>query len=207
MSEFYILEYSDAAPGCPIYLGGELNHEETEWNIFEPHPFEVNVEKNYVLQITDKTIKDVKFDMEGRHGKYVSKNFLDVCDELHVRYRAIPLDIVLANGKRTSKKYFFFLPVDYIMLMDRKSSIFAEDVDAETGQVKYNKLFPFSPIYNKIDSFVPIADPTPELFCCLENMELVCTKRFKEKSEKNELLGIKYIPIDASYKYDPWADW
>jgi len=65
VTSFYLFEYSDAAPGCATYLGGELNHDETEWNIFERRPFEMKVEKKYVLQITDKSIKNVNFDMEG----------------------------------------------------------------------------------------------------------------------------------------------
>jgi hypothetical protein len=207
MSDFYILEYSDADPGCPVYLAAELNHEQTEWNIFEPRPFDVEVKNDYVLQITDKTIRDVDFDMEGRHGKYVSRQFLDVCQSLGVSFRAIPLTILLPNKKKTRKEYFFFLPCDYLMLMDRSSSVFVEDIDPETNRPKRNKLFPFSPVYNRIDSFVPIAGETPELFCCLENMELVCTEKFKQEAEKNRLLGIRYVPIDSSYKYDPWAGW
>lgn len=207
MTNFYILEYSDAEPGCPTYLGGELNHDETEWNIFEPEPFSIKIEQNYVLQIKDKSIKNINFDMEGRHGKYVSRDFLDVCDTLNVRYRAVPLTILLPTGKESAKAYFFFLPADYIMLMDRGSSKFTEDVDPDTNRTKFNKLFPSSPIYNKIDLFIPIAGATPELFCCLENMELVCTDKFKTEAEKRRLIGINFSQIDSSYRYDPWADW
>jgi hypothetical protein len=38
-------------------------------------------------------------------------------------------------------------------------------------------------------------------------MELVCTEKFRHEAEKNRLLGIRYVPIDSSYKYDPWAGW
>lgn len=81
------------------------------------------------------------------------------------------------------------------------------ELNLETGQPITDKVFPPTPVYEKITKFVAKDIVTPQLFSCIEIMQLVCTETFKREAESLGLKGIKFTPIDERYVYDPWADW
>jgi hypothetical protein len=202
-NNFYILKYCDEDPGCPTYLGGELSPEETEWELFEPHPDKVTVRNQYVLQITDT---EIAFDMSNGDQPYVSQYFLEVCDLLAVPYRAIPLDILYPNGEKSLKDYFFFLPGANIQLMDRSASEFKEEKILGTDETQMNVIFTGCPMYAQIKKFVPLRMDTPHLFFCIENFGLVCTSQFRGAGTHKRLAGVRFVPLDENYRYNPWGE-
>jgi len=207
LANFFVVQYQGGTQGCPFHLPGGLNQERLEWDLYEKNPFDITIKKEYVYTVTDPDIESIEFDLYGSGTKFVSDKFLDMCVELNVKFRAIPLEIVL-NGKRISnKKYFLFIPGDYNALMDVLASDFSEELDVESGGVMMNKIFPSHPIYSKINRFVPKFGITSHFFRCIELMDLVCTREFMSKTHEKKLHGIRFVPIDDTYRFDPWADW
>ncbi|WEF32427.1 hypothetical protein [Pseudoduganella chitinolytica] len=198
----YILKYTDSDPGCPTYMAAELSSE-PEWDLFVAHPDEVVVEKKYALRITDGEITDIDFDMDSGDQRYVSAEFLKVCNELNVPHRAIPLRIELPNGDKAKKDYFFFLPKCNLSLLDRLNSDFQEEVDPELGGTLINGVFG-TPIYSSISKFIPLDMDTPNLFFCVDIFELVCSDAFRLLSIRNNLKGVAFLPLDESYRYNPF---
>ena len=204
--KYFALKYSDDAPGCPTYLAAELNPTEREWDLFVPDPSNIKVQKKYTLKITDPDISSIDFDMDSGDQKYVSQQFLDICDSLNVPYKAIPLEIKFSNGERSKKDYFFFLPGLSLQLLNRSLSTFEEEMVLGSDQIQMNGIFPECPIYAKISKFVPLQIRTGNLFFCIETFELVCTSEFRDAATKNGLVGISYTAIDENYIYDAWGD-
>ncbi|QGZ40041.1 hypothetical protein IP92_05974 [Pseudoduganella flava] len=203
MKNFYIAQYTNKHPGCPIYMAAELNHRVTEWPSFVYDPAAITVTKDYVLQVTDPEIVEVNFDMSNGDQKIVSQEFLDVCTGLDVPHRSVPVKIILADGSPTRKSYFFFLPGASLALLDRDQSDFEDEQDLENGGVLYNTVYPGVPIYARIDKYVAKDIGTPPLFFNPDIFELVCTEEFKAVGEK--LLGVQYLPLNETYRYAPFG--
>jgi hypothetical protein len=123
-----------------------------------------------------------------------------------MHYRAIPLRLTHAGAKAAMKDYFIFLPGTHIALLDRERSEFLEDRDERSGQVAENRLFPGTPMYSWIKRFVTRNDCAANLFRCTETMDIVCSEEFKARAERKGLKGIKFVPIDDRYRYDPWGE-
>ncbi|QJE00289.1 hypothetical protein HH212_09875 [Massilia forsythiae] len=203
---FYVLKYTDKNAGCPTFLSAELTPSETEWELFVPNPFNINIKNKYILKIIDPDIENIAFDMDSSDQKYVSKQFLNVCDSLSISYRAIPLEILFTDGRKTTKDYFFFLPGKNIELLDRKKSSFKEEKVLGSNQTEMNGVFPSCPIYSKIERFVPVQTYTENLFFCIEIFEIVCTESFRKIALQKNLIGIDFLPIDEDYQYNPWNE-
>lgn len=204
-ARFYVVKYRAGDAGCPPYLSGELNREEWEWSMYVADPFGIDVKHEYVLELSDPSIS-VDFDFYGAQTNYVSKEFLTVCEGMGVRWRAIPINIVI-NAKPVSQKiYSIFLPADHESLLDREKSEYSEGRDLETKEVAENKLFPGTPVYSWIKNFIPREKCSANLFRCTETLELVCSRDFKAQVERYALKGIEFVPIDESYSYDPWGE-
>lgn len=202
---FYVVKYCPGEPGCPHYLSGEVNRDEWEWPMYAMDPFSVTVKHDYVYVVSDPGVS-VDFDFYGNQTNFVSENFLGVCDAAGVKYRAIPLRIEFEGAAVAQKSYFIFLPGEHVDLLDRNQSEFEEDRDMETGEVAINNLFPGAPMYSWIRRFVPRKDCKANLFRCKETMEVVCSAEFKIRAERDALKGIEFVPIDESYRYDPWGE-
>ncbi len=68
-----------------------------------------------------------------------------------------------------------------------------------------DKSFPGQPVYSWIRKFV--AEPVPlNVFHCIELMQLVVSERFVSLSRNRGIKGVGFVPIDASYRYDPWGE-
>ncbi|MGS0897312.1 hypothetical protein ACVBGC_33040 [Burkholderia stagnalis] len=204
-SHFYVVKYRSGDAGCPPYLSGELSRGEWEWPMYVADPFGIEVKHVYVLTLSDPSMQ-IDFDFYGTQTNYVSKEFLTVCDNMGVRYRAIPINIVRNIEFINQKDCSIFLLGDHESLLDRQNSEYLEDRDLETKEVAENKLFPGTPMYSWIKRFVPREDCSSNLFRCTETLELVCTDDFKAEVERFALKGIDFIPIDESYSYDPWGE-
>lgn len=202
---FYVIEYKPGDDGCPYYLSGTLNHEAWEWSLFEPDPDKIEIQNEYVYQITDDEIKDVNFDFYGGDTYFFSDSLLAICEEMGVPFRQIPIKIVMPNGW-TKQNYSVFLPKDNISLIDSTKSDFKLERNMLTGEVEEYESFPGNPIYSWIRKFTPRADINKHLFRCLDNMEMVCSSEFMEKCKSRELTGLNFNPIDNEYVYDPWHE-
>jgi|SRR5471030_962869 len=208
MSEalFFAIEYASGSAGCPPYLSGEFNQRSWEWAPYEQNPDSVTINNNYIFSISDKNISSVDFDFYGLDDYYVSSRFIDVCNKLGVRFRPVPMKIIFSDNRKTSKDYFIFLPAESSALLDTEKSEFKIDQDLATGKPLINGIFGDSYVYSWVKKFVPVVGVGLHLFRCKETMDLFCSREFKEASESNDLLGLRFVPIDQNYRYDPWGE-
>lgn len=90
--------------------------------------------------------------------------------------------------------------------MDREKSEYQVDCVLETRENMMSKLYPDCYVYSWIKKFIPHVGIDEHLFRCVETMELVCSGTFMEKAVESGLLGLRFIPIDENYRYDPWGE-
>lgn len=203
---FYVLEYNWADEGLPAFISGEFNHPEFEWDYFNPTSFsQANIKNSYEFRITDKSITTIDFDFYDPRAPIVSDAFLAVCGELGVNYKAVPLSIYFSNGERSLRSFHLLLALQSASLLDRISSTFLEDKITESGQVAMDKAFPTHPVYSWIKDF-RITPTDMHLFHCIEIFHLCASSEFKERSEARNLKGLGFVPIDSTYRYDPWGE-
>jgi hypothetical protein len=205
--KLYILEYRPDGDGCPYFMAEEGEPGAWEWDNQDPNPFGIRVTSSYALRITDHEIRFIDFDLYGTNLKYVSDQFIEVCDAFDVRFRPVPLDVTFWDGSRPQKKYSVFLPADHLPILDPERSIVEVERVAETGEPMGNRYFPQIPFYKKIEKFVVKDIGLPPLFQCVEINALVCGEEFRVAALNAGLRGLKFVPLDDSYSYDPWAGW
>lgn len=208
MSEvlFFAIEYASGEAGCPPYLSGEFNQTAWEWAPYEQNPESLTINNNYVFSVFDKNIDSADFDFYGLDDYYVSSKFIDICNQLGVRFRPIPMEIIFSENRKALKDYFIFLPAENYALLDTEKSEFKIDLDLATGKPLINGVFGDSYVYSWIKKFVPVDGVGHHLFRCKETMDLFCSRRFKEAAESNDLRGLRFVPIDQHYRYDPWGE-
>ncbi|NHZ66909.1 hypothetical protein [Massilia genomosp. 1] len=198
---YYILKYKACGAECPIRLSGRLNQHKWEWDGFETKPNDVDIVKNYEFTVSDRKIKSLEFDFYGYLTKFVSEKFLKVCDDLNVKFRAVPLKFIVQK-KEIDKKYYIFLPVDHFSLLDAELSEFEAVRDDETGELFEDKIYPGQVVYENITKFVISDGEFPHLFKCSEILELVCTREFMQLAIERGLNCIDFIPLDVNFKYN-----
>ncbi|WP_323600882.1 hypothetical protein [Pseudomonas putida] len=110
-SNYYVLRYNPQESGCPIVLSGFFNCNEFEWDPFESNPLELNIAKQYVLQLSglEMELSGLEFDYYSIGDTFVSREFLAVCDKVGGKYKAIPLQITYKEQCRQGDFSFFFL--------------------------------------------------------------------------------------------------
>jgi hypothetical protein len=205
MKTYYAIDYAPDDAGCPHYLIGNYTPEEWEFETDEPNPLNLTINERYKLELTDRDVKSLNFDYYGNEPKLVSKKFLELCDELGVKFRAIEIDVKLATKGRPTYIYYIFLPGDSISLLNTEDSEFTVERIVETGEPMTNNRHPSTPIYSRIDRFSVKDIKTPPLFFCVEILQLVCTDEFRARALHLQLNGMSWVPIDESYVYDLWA--
>jgi hypothetical protein len=202
---YYAMHYNSADEGCPVSLTGFFNCDRFEWSPYETHPEKIEIKNEYRLALSDSNINinTVDFDFYQVSATYVSRRFLEVCDLLSAKYRAIPLEIS-SGSKVTKSDYFIFLPGESLPALDKASSVYEAAKDLETGSIINSPLYPGEVSISRIDSFVVSAGVGSDIFRCQETLQIFCSDRFKLAAAG--LKGIKYDPVNESYKYDPWSD-
>lgn len=203
--KFHALQYEPAAEGCPDNLTGFFNHDRFEWSPYENHPERLEIKNEYSLALSDPNtcIDRLDFDFFEVGVTYVSQNFLNVCDSLGAKYRAIPLEISQGNKFRKDE-YFILLPGESLAALDKKSSTYVAAKDLENGDVIASPLFADQITIDKIDLFVLLPGIKSDIFRCQETLQIFCSERFKAAADK--LKGISFVAIDEAYRYDPWSD-
>jgi hypothetical protein len=205
MKRFYVINYEPDGIGSPYYLGGNYDPEEWEFDIDDPNPLDIKVNREHALSVTDPEIKNIDFDFYTPDPTIVSKEFLALCEKQEVAFKAITLDISLAKRKNQGKKYSIFIPATHIALLDIENSVADIEKILETGENKINPIFPPNFVYAKIEKFATKEIQTPPLFQCIEIRQLVCTEEFKAEALSRNLKGLKFVPIDEQFQFDPWA--
>jgi hypothetical protein len=203
--KFYIVEYAGGSSGCPIYLAGEENCD-WEWETYDPEPDKYVIKNKHIFQCTDLDDVDLDFDYIGSPRRFVSHKFIEMCDLLGVKYRAVPVEVRLANGGKPSKDYFFYLAAEWAALLDEEKSEFSLEKNLTTGEVSVNKFYPGAHCYNWIKKFSVRNGLDRDFFWCSELMEHACSQRFVDESIKKGLKGLNFIPIDEHFMYDPWSE-
>lgn len=204
-SEFYMLEYQGGEKGCPIFLEGTESHD-WEWEIYDPNPCQVSIEHDYIFSITDKDVEELELDYAGSPSRFVSAEFLEVCNSVGALYRAVPVTVYLATGAEAQKKYFYFLTMQWESLLDESASSYSLELSSDSNTPAMNKFYPGAHSYNWIEKFVVRKGIESDIFWCSEIMEHVCSQRFVDESIRRKFKGIRFIALDDSFKYDPWGD-
>ena len=203
--KFYKLCYQPDGFGCPHYLSGEYNVESFEWENFEPNPDRLTIQNTYTFNVTDDEINTLNFDFYGDVAPIVSNEFIAICDALNVKRRIVPLQLSLNGTIWNGKVLNLLLPCQSEQLLDRVRSEFAEERVVETGAVMMNRIHPGVHVYAWIKRFSTL--PTnADLFWCIELLEICVSEKFKRLALANNLHGLKFIPIDESFFYDPWGE-
>jgi hypothetical protein len=201
---FYVVTYSAGAAGCPHYLTGDYSPEEWEFDTEEADPVSLKIDKQYPLKITDSETSALLFDFYEPSPTIVSQEFLHLCEKYKAKYRAIPLNITRPKKRPVQKQYSIFLPGDHIALLDVNSSIAEAEINTDTGGPLINKTFPTTPVYAKIERFVPKNTSTPSLFWCVEIGKLMCTEEFQKGASSAGLYGLVFVHTD-DFRHDPWG--
>jgi len=202
---YYVMGYDSGKEGCPVSMAGFFNCERFEWDPYGSNPERLEINHDYSLSLTslDMEIEKLDFDFHQVGATYVSKRFLEVCDVLGAKYKAVPLE--LKSGKKTRRgEFFIFLPGESLAAMDKDRSIYEVSRDIETGHVICSPLYPGSVSIDRIDLFVVSETIKSDIFRCQETLELFCSERFLLAA--NKLKGISFSKIDSTYKYDPWSE-
>lgn len=202
-NNYYAMSYDSTGEGYPVSMAGFFNCEQFEWDPYETNPNKLDIKHDYSINLTSLgvEIKDIDFDFYQVGATYVSKAFLKICDDLGVKYRAVPLE--LKSGKKTRRgDFFIFLPGESLATMDKERSVY-EVSNIETSATVYSPLYPGAVSIDKIEFFVVSEYIRADFFRCQETLELFCSKRFKLSA--HNLKGISFVKIDSSYRYDPWA--
>ncbi|WP_372490448.1 imm11 family protein [Pseudomonas sp. WHRI 8519] len=202
---YYVMNTDLTEAGGPVSMAGFFNCERFEWDPYEANPQELEIKHKYKLHLTDSNldINKIDFDFYQIGATYVSQRFLDVCDSLGVKYRAVPLELQVGQKTRRGE-FFIFLPGESLAAMDKAKSIYKVSKDIETGKVIDSSLYPCSVSIDKIDLLVISKDIQSDMFRCQETLELFCSQRFFAAAR--ELKGISFLLIDDTYKYDPWSE-
>jgi len=204
-SDFYLVDYAGADMGLPVFISGDYNVDEWEWDEFDPNADKVKITKTYKFKIADKKIKKIGSDFLGFPHNIVSEEFLSLCKERHVRCLAVPVKVMHADDSVPEKKYYIFSPLEAVQLMDSSKSNYGFDKDIKSGDVIYNKYHPAAPAYGWIKRFYNRENVDVSFFLCIELMKWVCSQNFKEAAEKR-LTGFSFMPIDSSFVFDPWGE-
>lgn len=206
MNRYYVIKYVPDGKGCPYLLSGDFTPDDWEFENVEPNPLEIEVAEKYSLKVTASEIKLLDFDYYDNEPRLVSNRFLEVCCQLGVPFKAIPLRITLKKGMDVGDKYNFFLAGENVGLLNQQQSIYTVERMVENGEVMVNHIFPSYPIYSKIEKFIPREDRFPPLFFCIEIMRLVCDEAFYQRATEAGLKGLEFIAIDENYFYNFWED-
>lgn len=202
---YYVMNTDLTKAGRSVSLAGFFNCERFEWDSYESNPQRLEIKHEYKLNLTSENldIDKIDFDFHQIGATYVSQRFLDVCDSLGSKYRAVPLELQVGEKTRRGE-FFIFLPGESLAVMDKTKSIYEISKDIETGKVIDSPLYPGSVSIDKIDLLVLSKDIQSDIFRCQETLELFCSQRFFVAAR--ELKGISFSRIDDAYQYDPWSE-
>lgn len=201
--QFYVLEYNPGGSGLPSYIDKEYIPELPYFDVFTAPPKNEDFAEAYQLRTKVKEMKGDYFVIDD----IVSNDIIELCKLLSVNFISIPLDVRLNGRKKPEKNYNLFYLTDYLSILDRDGSHYEISKDLESGKLNTPEEMGLDKIYyEKITNFIVKDGVEKSLFFCNEIIKPVCSEEFKELYEKQNLSGVRFIPIDKNFSYDAWGD-
>lgn len=204
-SKYYAIRYHPQDSGCPIVLSGFFNCDEFEWDPFELNPMGIAIKNKYSLKFSglEMALNELDFDYYQAGDIYVSRRFLDICDRLGAKYKAIPLDVCYEGDSRKGD-FYIFLPGESLAALDKAKSVFEASKNTDTGLAIESQIYPGSINIDNITSFVISPALKGDIFRCQETLEIFCSDQFR--SAASNLKGLAFEAINEHYTYDAWAE-
>ncbi|WP_201612409.1 imm11 family protein [Psychrobacter immobilis] len=203
IEQLYFVKYKSGEKGCPIYIGGKHLKDgewtgDHEWDYYNPDPFQSEVKSEYTLKMNESFI-DLDYSKD-----FVSEKFLELLDELKIKYRSIRLEIILRANKNPEKKYYILLLVGRVFLLDEGKSKYQIARNLNTQEIIYSKVDSSAPVYSLIDEFYIKDIVTPHFFIAEEMGAVICTANFRNLAKDKNIRGIDFEKVEDGFKYDPW---
>lgn len=199
MKDFYVISASEVG-GVPLFLDLEWLPALPDFNQVVKDPMRSVFQDSYVAKVgLDDLSVDVIFEQY-----LASTDFVSHCESCSCSFIAVPLSVELRNGLSAAKGYSFFYVLSRYSLLDLSCSKFMlmdegllRSSDDREGM---------SPVYERIDKFVPRSDVDCDLFYCEELKQMVCSEEFRVDYLGKGLTGLDFEKIDYDYTYLPWGD-
>ena len=166
--------------------------------LYNPDPFQSEVKSEYTLKMNESFI-DLDYSKD-----FVSEKFLELLDELKIKYRSIRLEIILRANKNPEKKYYILLLVGRVFLLDEGKSKYQIARNLNTQEIIYSKVDSSAPVYSLIDEFYIKDIVTPHFFIAEEMGAVICTANFRNLAKDKNIRGIDFEKVEDGFKYDPW---
>ncbi|WP_165678468.1 imm11 family protein [Metapseudomonas otitidis] len=202
-NNFFVIDYFPDGAGRPYSMDKVWSPELPGYDIYTAPPNLDDFSDRYSVRI--KTFK-----LDGDYfpdDNLISGEMFNLVNDLSVRFISFPVAIDIHRGRVPSKAYYLFYLTNYLSLMDGAGSVYTISRDLDSGRLNtpedrcLDKVY-----YEKIDFFKTRDDVSDNLFFCKEISKPVCSVFFKEEFEARGLSGVTFIPIDDSYRYDPWSN-
>ena len=190
IEQLYFVKYKSGEKGCPIYIGGKHLKDgewtgDHEWDYYNPDPFQSEVKSEYTLKMNESFI-DLDYSKD-----FVSEKFLELLDELKIKYRSIRLEIILRANKNPEKKYYILLLVGRVFLLDEGKSKYQIARNLNTQEIIYSKVDSSAPVYSLIDEFYIKDIVTPHFFIAEEMGAVICTANFRNLAKDKNIVSSK----------------
>ena len=201
--EFFIVNHLSDDKGAPSFFASEWTPPFPEFHYPSELPGQSDFASSYFIKAKTNLLEaDYLVD-----ELLASDAMLELVETLKVPVITCPISIELYRKKTPSRRYNLLIPTNRLAILDQERSIFEIDADKYTGKL----LMPSDSgtqevIYARIDKFIIRKGIESHLFYCMEIKETVCSRTFKNAFESHKLTGVKFMALDASYRYDPWAD-
>lgn len=202
--DFYIIEHLPDRKGVPSFIPKIWLPELPDIHYATEAPLRENFAEKYKLKAN-------AYQLDGDYlisDDLISSGCYELFNTFSVNFIGIPVDICLLRRKVPGKKYFLFFLSDYLSILDVGTSIFTISRDIYTNKLNTPEDRGLDRVYyEKIEKFRIKENLSNHLFFCIEISKHVCSGEFKDKFESLGFKGVKFIKIDDSYIYDPWAGW
>mgnify|MGYP000997315391 CR=1 FL=1 len=199
---YYIMDFLPDGLGVPYFLDKHWSPELPTFDIFSSPPDESLFDDIYKVRILADFMDGDYFPDDN----LVSGDMLLLLEKYKVNFFSREVDITLSKKNKPKKKYNLFFLKDYIYLLNKDESDFVLSDDLSCGVDESKKSdAPQEVFYDVIERFVVKDNVGSDLFFCKEISKPVCSEGFKEEYTALNMKGVKFIPIDEKYKFDPWG--
>ncbi|MCG8710944.1 hypothetical protein JHU04_004262 [Brenneria sp. 4F2] len=198
---FFIVQFLPGSAGVPPFFGKDWAPELPDYSFYDSPPQEEIFATSYRLKAKTRDLSGDYFIEDN----LASMDMCNLCERLNVKFIRIPVEIDLYRRKSPRKKYYLFFLKNYISILDKKNSIYSLSTDMENGDLNISESSEGARLfYDSIELFKVKGGISENLFFCSELMLPVCSKLFKEECERLDLEGVRFKPLDDSYKYSAW---
>jgi hypothetical protein len=198
MNDFYVVSASEN-DGISLFFEEEWNPALPEFNQVVKNPELGEFADSYEMKADLE-----RFEVDVVLEQYIaSSEFVRMCESQNCSFIDLPLKIVLLGGAETEKEYRFFCVLSRCSLLDSENSVFT--LMDERLLRPSEEREGMSPVYDRIDRFVPRKGVSENLFYCEELKQVVCSSLFKADYDEKGLVGLEFQKIDDDFVYAPWG--